>query len=92
MTLDDGAVRFIKPNGVAVDSVAPGYTQPLGDWKQLPAGKLVNRWQGEKMDLDLGIEVLSKRAKNVPAGTPASPSTRAISQKIQRQPDHEVLL
>ncbi len=56
--LDDGALRFIKPNGVAVDSVAPGYTQPLGDWKQLPAGKLVNRWQGEKMDLDLGIEVL----------------------------------
>ena len=70
--LDDGAVRFIKPNGEAVDSVAPGYTQPLGDWTQLPAGKLVNRWRGEKMDLDLGIEVLvqkAKRAKNVPAGT-----------------------
>jgi hypothetical protein len=75
--LDNSAVRFIKPNGVAVDSVAPGYTRPLGDWKLLPAGKLVNRWRGEKMDLDLGIEVLmqkSKRAKDVPAG-----STRRIS-------------
>ena len=36
--LDDGALRFVKPNGAAIDSVAPGYTQPLGDWKQLPAG------------------------------------------------------
>ena len=61
-----------RPKAVAVDSVAPGYTQPLGDWTQLPAGKLVNRWRGEKMDLGLGIEVLmqkAKRAKNVPAGT-----------------------
>ena len=36
--LDDGALRFVKPNGNAIDSVAPGYTQPLGDWRQLPAG------------------------------------------------------
>jgi hypothetical protein len=59
---------------VAVDSVAPGYTRPLGDWKQLPPGKLVNRWRGERMDLELGIEVLvqkAKRAQNVPAGTSA---------------------
>jgi len=72
--LDDGALRFIKPNGTAVDSVAPGYTQPLGDWRQLPAGTLVNRWRGERMDLGLGVEVLlqqARRAKDVPAGTPA---------------------
>ena len=36
--LDDGALRFVKPNGAAVDSVAPGFTQPLGDWRQLPTG------------------------------------------------------
>ena len=30
--LDDGALRFVKPNGAAVDRVAPGFTQPLGDW------------------------------------------------------------
>ena len=35
--LDDGALRFVKPNGAAIDSVAPGFTQPLGDWRQLPA-------------------------------------------------------
>jgi len=72
--LDDGALRFVKPNGTAVDSIAPGYTQPPGDWKQLPAGTLVNRWRGERMDYDLAIEVLmqqAKRAKDVPAGTSA---------------------
>jgi len=28
--LDDGALRFVKPNGKSVDSIAPGFTQPLG--------------------------------------------------------------
>jgi Domain of unknown function (DUF222)/HNH endonuclease len=70
--LDDGALRFVKPDGTAVDSIAPGYTQPLGDWTKLPAGTLVNRWRGERMDLGLGVEVLlqqARRAKDVPAGT-----------------------
>jgi hypothetical protein len=70
--LDDGALGFRKPNGSDVDSVAPGFTQPLGDWRQLPAGTMVNRWAGERMDLGLGVEVLlqqARRAKDVPAGT-----------------------
>jgi len=70
--LDDGALRLLKPDGTAVDSIAPGYTQPLGDWRQLPTGTLVNRWRGERMDLGLGVEVLlqqARRAKDVPAGT-----------------------
>jgi hypothetical protein len=70
--LDDGALRFRKPNGRDIDGVAPGFTQPLGDWTQLPAGKLVNRWAGERMDCGLGVEVLlqqARRAKDVPAGT-----------------------
>jgi hypothetical protein len=70
--LDDGALRFRKPNGGAIDSVAPGFTQPLGDWTQLPAGTLVNGWAGERMDYGLGVEVLlqqARRGKNVPAGT-----------------------
>ncbi len=70
--LDDGALRFRKPNGGSVDSVAPGFTQPLGDWTKLPAGTLVNKWAGERMDYGLGVEVLlqqARRGKNVPAGT-----------------------
>ena len=72
--LDDGALRFVKPNGVAVDSVLPGYTQPLGDWRQLPAGThtALTRWRGERMDYGLAVEVLmqqARRPKDVPAGT-----------------------
>jgi hypothetical protein len=57
--LDDGAVRFVKANGKGIDSVAPGYTQPLGDWKQLPAAtEPLACWRGERMDYDLAVEVL----------------------------------
>ena len=68
--LDDGALRFVKPNGTTIDSLAGSKT--LGDWKQLPAGTMVNRWRGERMDLGLAVEVMiqqAKRSKNVPAGT-----------------------
>jgi len=61
--LDGGALRFVKPDGTAIDSIAPGYTQPPGDWKQLPAGTLVNRWRGERMDYDLGVEVLFQQSR-----------------------------
>ena len=70
--LDDGALRFVKPNGRPVDNVAPGYTQPPGDVNQMPAGEMVNRWRGEKMDLDLAVDVMfqqAARGKDVPAGT-----------------------
>jgi hypothetical protein len=70
--LDDGALRFVKPNGVALDSVASCGTQPLGDWTQLPSGTQADRWRGERMDLDLAVDVLiqqSRRGVDVPAGT-----------------------
>jgi hypothetical protein len=70
--LDDGALRFVKSNGRPVDEVAPGFSQPPGDWKQLPAGTLVNKWRGEKMDYNTALNSLiykSARAKDVPAGT-----------------------
>ncbi len=76
--LDDGALRFVMPNGAAVDSVAPGCTQPLGDWKQLPAGKAEWRWKGERMDCGLAVEVLfqqARRAKDIPAGLAATLGT-----------------
>ena len=72
--LDDGALRFVRANGESIDDVSPGCMQPQGDLRQLQAGTLVNRWRGEKMDLDLAVEVLfqqAARARNVPAGTSA---------------------
>lgn len=59
--LDDGAIRFLKPDGTSFDGVAPNQTQPMGDWKRLPAmheqrgihidkNTAVTRWCGESMD------------------------------------------
>ena len=31
--LDDGAIRFVQPNGESFESAA----RPIGDWRQLPA-------------------------------------------------------
>jgi hypothetical protein len=70
--LDDGALRFVKPNGKAIDHVAPGCTQPPGDWTQIPRGTEVFRYKGDRMNLGLAVEVLmqqAKRGKDVPAGT-----------------------
>jgi hypothetical protein len=53
-------------------NVVPGFTQPPGDWRQLPEGTLVNKWRGEKMDYSTAIEAMiykEARAKDVPAGT-----------------------
>ena len=81
--LDDGAFRFIKPNGDTVDSIAEGFTQPLSDWTELPAANAergihidnktaATRWCGETMDYGLGIEVLLqkyRKARRVSAET-----------------------
>jgi hypothetical protein len=78
--LDDGAFRFVRPNGKAFDSYPP---QPSSDSSQLPLvndrnGIAINRnttvslWRGERCDYGLGVEVLlqqSERGKNVPEGT-----------------------
>lgn len=73
-TLDDGALRFVKPNGESFDTVAPGRTPPPGDWTQLVAA---HREQGihidrktaashccdEIMDYGLALEVLFQRVR-----------------------------
>jgi len=79
--LDDGALRFLKPDGQAFDSVAAEQTRPLSDWGQLYArhreeGIHINAdtamtlWRGESMDYGLAVEVLlqqARRARNVSA-------------------------
>jgi hypothetical protein len=68
--LDDGAWRFIRPDGGALVSTSPGHTKPMqGDWetvvKQHAAHGLHidphtarTRWRGESMDYGLAIDVL----------------------------------
>ena len=82
--LDDGALRFLKPNGESFDSIAPDHTRPLPDWHQLledhkeqgiqiDKNTATARWRGETMDYGLGVEVLlqqSRRPRRVSAETP----------------------
>ena len=76
-TLDDGAFRFVKPDGQTFDSPAP----PVTEWsrlvaahdsagKQITPATAVSRWTGEAVDQDLAISsLMAKRSKSVPAGT-----------------------
>ncbi len=74
--LDDGALRFVRPDGRTFDSIAPGHTQPFSDWKQLPAvhrqhgihidrKTAATRWTGESMDYGLAMDVLLQQARRV---------------------------
>jgi hypothetical protein len=80
--LNDGAIRFLQPNGESFDSVAPNHTHPISDWQELPrqhqdrdivvnARTAVTRWDGEPMDFGLGVDSLLRRwreGKNPPRG------------------------
>ena len=72
--LDDGALRFVRPNGESFQRVAPDHTRPLSDWRQLPQdhgqqgiyidkNTAITRWRGERMDYGLAIDVLLQHAK-----------------------------
>jgi len=82
--LDDGALRFVKPDGRAFESPKPAPTKPAKDWRHSPVAKhapgttinektATTRWRGERMDYGLAIDVLlqraAKRKKDVPAET-----------------------
>lgn len=69
--LDDGAFRFVQPDGEVSDSVAKYHVYPFADWTQLSAGNhnrgttinartATTRWQGEPCDYGSGVEVLLK--------------------------------
>jgi hypothetical protein len=68
-TLDDGAFRFVKPDGRVFDSPAPSAT----DWTALVAAHdsaeiritpdaAVTGWTGEALDYDLAVGCLMERA------------------------------
>jgi hypothetical protein len=77
--LDDGAFRFIRPDGESFESPNPQKT----DWKELVVvhhaeqiritpNTEITAWTGESIDYDLVVDWLlqsAERAKNVPAGT-----------------------
>ena len=76
-TLDDGAFRFVRPDGATFESSVP---QPV-DWAALVCAHyasslrispatVVTHWTGEALDLDLAISsLLARRMENVSAET-----------------------
>jgi hypothetical protein len=69
-TLDDGAFRFVRPDGQMFDSPAPRPT----DWRELVAAQArtdiritpstaVTRWTGEALDLGLAVDGLMQRTR-----------------------------
>ncbi|MGH8131339.1 MAG: DUF222 domain-containing protein [Steroidobacteraceae bacterium] len=80
--LDDGAFRFVRPDGMAFESYAPAAETQL-DWMQLVAAHAqqqihitprtaITRWTGESPDYGQAVEWLlltAERATNVSAET-----------------------
>jgi hypothetical protein len=69
LVLDDGALRFVTPDGRSFHSTLLDHTQPLGDWHQLVATHeqhdlhidrhtAATRWDGEDYDHAMAIEML----------------------------------
>jgi hypothetical protein len=81
-TLDDGAFRFVHPDGRSFESAAPAIT----NWLRLSAENIdrnvvitpktaITGWTGESIDYGLAVQVLcqrASRAKNVSAETSAA--------------------
>ena len=80
-TLDDGAFRFLRPDGASFDSPAPG----TGDWHELIAlngtadiqvtpRTAITSWTGESLDLGIAVQcLLERRARDVSAETSVTP-------------------
>ena len=76
---DDGAWRFLRPNGEAVDACARGQTKPMEtSWHAVPrenaehgldidARTGATRWVGEAMDYGIAIDALLYRTRKARA-------------------------
>jgi hypothetical protein len=87
LVLDDGAIRFVTPNGQSFDSTLPDHTQPLGDWHQLVATHeqqdlhidrhtAATRWDGEVCDYSMAAELLLHHWRGRPARVNELPMRR----------------
>lgn len=70
---DDGALRFTNARGESLHACAPGRSQPLADWRQVPAERAergihidahtaTTGWRGERMDCGVAIDSLRFRS------------------------------
>ncbi|WP_153067214.1 HNH endonuclease signature motif containing protein [Steroidobacter cummioxidans] len=70
--LDDGAIRFVTPNGKSFDSTLPDHTRPLANWQQLideheeqglhiDRRTAATRWDGDPCDYSMAVDALLNR-------------------------------
>ena len=70
--LDDGALRFLRPDQRAIPVAGSAEDAIYGDWRELEdenrrfgveitSRTIVSRWLGERMDYDIAIEGLMRR-------------------------------
>lgn len=70
--LDDGAIRFVTPNGNSFESTLPDHTRPLANWHQLideheeqglhiDHHTAATRWDGEACDYSMAVDALLRR-------------------------------
>jgi hypothetical protein len=70
--LDDGALRFVRPDGKPVDNGELRCAQPEGDVRQMPIPAGQWEYRGDRMDLGIAVDILfqcARQARDVPAGT-----------------------
>ena len=72
--LDDGAWRFVRPNGKSIEACVPGRTRPMADWTRLVRHNVeqgvavtpataTTRWRGERMDYGIAVDALLYRSR-----------------------------
>lgn len=56
--LDDGALRFVRPNGEPVSREAPAGREASGPWDGIPTASAAWRYKGDRLDLPTAVELL----------------------------------
>lgn len=74
VVLDDGALRFVRPDGQAVECAGSAKPKVHGDWRRLPSSEGQWVYRGDRMDMSLALDILIQSAgrsgnPDVPAGT-----------------------
>jgi hypothetical protein len=65
--LDDGALRFVKPDGAAIDL---GYvaSHPHAVWQPDLAASTPSSWRGDRMDYGLALDILFQQTRKLDPG------------------------
>jgi hypothetical protein len=61
--LDDGALRFVRPDGEPVSREAHDCAQPTSRWEDIPNSDGEWKYRGERMDLPTAVDLLIQRGE-----------------------------